>query len=169
MGYILRKIRRAKWIEHAGISWLPASEIQADALFDLRTTDNILSVWYVEQDQSNLNIIIAALATSRTERISNFDYALIDEKYLGKLGIQQLKKAGDTPSSKANQLWHIDLVELTAQAVYSLAQIISEDGLVTRLHYKEVLAHVQNEIYAGNLELNKMTEELQNKIRQSSS
>ena len=167
MGYILRKIRRAKWLNHAGASWLKTDEIQADALFDLKTTSNILSVWYVEQDQSNLNSIIAALATSRTDRISNFDYVLIDEKYLDELGIQKVKKDGDTPNSKANRLWHIDFVELTARTIYLFAQVISRRGQLNRLHQKEVLERVRNEIYAGNLEFNKMKEELQNKIRQS--
>ncbi len=167
MGYILRKIRRAKWLEHAGASWLPSGEIQADALFDLKTANNILSVWHVEQDQSNLNNVVAALATSGTDRISNFDYVLIDEKYLDELDIQQNKKDGDTPNSKANQLWHIDLVSLTAGAIYSLVRIISKSGEIKRLHHKKVLAYVQSEIYAGNLEISKMTEELQNKIRQN--
>ncbi len=45
MPLFLRKIRKAKWYKINGAAWLPAGEFQADALSDLGTKDNTLSVW----------------------------------------------------------------------------------------------------------------------------
>jgi hypothetical protein len=77
---LLRGIRKRRWSTDTtdkSISWLSNGEIQSDALGDLNTSNNTLSVWYVEDDQSNLDQVITALASNR-DAISNLDYVLFD-------------------------------------------------------------------------------------------
>ena len=87
MPFILRTIRKSKWYKHERVPWLVEGELQADALGDLRTSDNELSVWLVEDDESNLEQVVTALAVTR-QRISNVDYALFDLQFLSELNIK---------------------------------------------------------------------------------
>ena len=50
MPCILRQIRKAKWYKHPNVPWLNEGELQADALADLITKDNTLSVWMLEDE-----------------------------------------------------------------------------------------------------------------------
>ena len=116
---LLRKITKPKWYD---LPWLPAGDVPADALVDLRTQKNELSVWRVEPGEGNLNAVIAALASNKTDRLDNLDYVLIDEEVVTNLGIQYVKTDGDSPHSDANSRWHCDLVELTGAKVLGLAR-----------------------------------------------
>lgn len=116
---LLRKITKPKWYDQP---WLPAGELPADALVDLRTQKNELSVWRVEPGEGNLNAVIAALASNKTDKLDNLDYVLIDEEVVTNLGIQYVKTDGDSPHSDANSRWHCDLVELTGAKVLGLAR-----------------------------------------------
>jgi hypothetical protein len=84
MPFFLRTIRKARWYNVEGVSWLEKGDIQADPLADLNTKGNELSVWLVENDRSNLEQVVTALAATRTD-ISNLDYALLDVRLLPEL------------------------------------------------------------------------------------
>lgn len=124
MPFVLRKIRKAKWYKHPGVPWLAQSDLQADALADLQTSNNVLSVWYIEHDRSNLERVVTALA-ARCDRISNLDYALLDLEVVSGLGIKAESTPGETPDTEANT-WHIHLVELSARKLTELANAIYE-------------------------------------------
>jgi hypothetical protein len=116
---LLRKITKPKWFD---TPWLPAGEVPADALVDLRTQQNTLSVWRVDPGEANLSAVIAALASNQTTRVDKFDYVLLDDEVVTGLGIQCVKTEGDSPHLDANSTWHFDLVELTATKVVGLAR-----------------------------------------------
>jgi len=116
---LLRKITKPRWYDQ---SWLPAGDVPSDALVDLRTQKNELSVWRVEPGEGNLHAVIAALASNKTAKLDNLDYVLIDEQVVTNLGIQYVKTDGDSPHSDANSRWHCDLVELTGAKVLGLAR-----------------------------------------------
>jgi hypothetical protein len=118
MPYLLRKIRKARWYK-GSVAWLQKDLPQADALVDLSTKNNRLSVWLITDDKSNLNRIIAALACA-CETVSNLDYALIDIADLNDLGLQFDEVPGDSADDLANKMWHRDLIELSAKSVYDL-------------------------------------------------
>lgn len=115
---LLRKISRPKWISQ---NWMIAGDVPADALVDLRTTKNELSVWRLEADATNLNTIIAALASNKTASVDKFDYVVISEDALDALPIQCVQTTGDSPHADANAKWHCDLVGLTAAKIVGLA------------------------------------------------
>lgn len=81
MPFYLRKIRKSRWnTEH--IHWLEEGDIHADPLGDLTTTDNMFSVYLVDDKEEALKKLIPALATANTDHLSNFDYALFDVSIL---------------------------------------------------------------------------------------
>ena len=53
-------------------------QIRKGPLIDLVPDDNTLSIWYIEDDRSNLEQVAVAFASTR-DSFSNFDYALVDE------------------------------------------------------------------------------------------
>lgn len=90
----LRKIRRNRWYD--SIPWLQPGDIQADALGDITTSDNQLSVWLVDNDRSHLEQIVAAL-TANCEFISNFDYVIFQEEDVLQLNIKVLRAQEKPP------------------------------------------------------------------------
>jgi hypothetical protein len=60
MALLLRTVSNAKWVPP---DWMDAGEVPADALSDLKVMDNALSVWQVEADRTNLEMVITALAS----------------------------------------------------------------------------------------------------------
>ena len=131
----LRKIRKNRW--HDIIPWLQSGDIQADALGDLNTSDNQLSVWLVDNDKSYLEQIVAAITATR-DHISNFDYVLFQEEDVLQLNIKVVESPGKTPSQVVNS-WHVDFTELTGEELVALAHVIQENGQRERIPEKRVL------------------------------
>jgi hypothetical protein len=70
-----------------------AGDAPADALSDLRTENNALSVWIIESDHASLNMALAALASNR-EKFDKLDYTLIDEGILRSIPIAWVSSDG---------------------------------------------------------------------------
>ena len=121
MSFVLRKLdRKAAFYP---LPTLKAGDVQADALSNSRTSGNTLSVWLVQEDQTNLNRIVAALAAKR-DYLDKLDYALLDTQALDSLHIQVVKKKGDSYDDQANDLWHQDLTDLSGTKLINLASMI---------------------------------------------
>ena len=150
MAYILRTIRKARWYDHESISWLAAGEFQADALSDLKTDDNELSVWHVADDRSNLDQVVAALASTR-DHVSNLDYALLDQNFIFQIQINIWPTVGNSPHEEAN-LWHRDLIEFSALKLYTLAKSVFENAERKRYSEKEILRLIARAIASGRID-----------------
>lgn len=121
MSFVLRKLdRKAAFYP---LPTLRRGDVQADAFYDLRTSGNALSVWLVQEDQTNLNRIVAALAAGR-DSLAKLDYALIDKQALDSLRIQVVQKKGVSCDDRANDLWHQDLTDLSGTKLIKLAAMI---------------------------------------------
>ena len=118
MPLLLRKIRKNRWF-----LYLLEGEIPADPLVDLATSANRLSVWYIEADRSNLERVQVALA-SNGEYVSNFDYALFEDRLLEGLNVKISQTVGSTPDESANVEWHRDVEELSASKLAEIAKIV---------------------------------------------
>lgn len=151
MPVVLRKIRKAKWYKHPDVPWLLEHELQADALFDLKTDDNEMSVWLIDDERSNLDQVIAALA-AKTDFLSNFDYAFWDLQFLLDLNIKVVETEGDTEDTEANNVWHRDLCELSASKIMALAQAIVEREATSRFSPKKVGQLIVQAVSLGRLE-----------------
>ncbi|MEK6322902.1 MAG: hypothetical protein AABN33_14595 [Acidobacteriota bacterium] len=123
MPFLLRKIRKARWYKHDRVPWLIEGDLQADALDDLRTTGNKLSIYLIDDDDTTLERVASALVTANTEYISDFEYALIGYEVFQELDIKSEDSEGETPDGLVNS-WHRDLLELTAVKIVALANAI---------------------------------------------
>jgi hypothetical protein len=163
---LLRKITKAKWYD---APWLPAGDVPADALVDLRTQKNELSVWRVERDEANLNAVIAALASNKTDRVANLDYVLLEDEVVAALGIQCVKTDGDSPHTDANARWHCDLIELTATKVVRLAEEMKRrEAEHKRLLPNMVKSILVSALQAGELQRTEVTPKLLTALEDSS-
>ena len=162
MPLLLRKIRKGKWYKNDSVLWIGENEIQADALGDIVTSSNTLSVWLVEDDKSNLEQIIIALA-SGCDNISNFDYALLDVDSLSSLGTKIETKEGSTPYARANQ-WHRDLVELTTNKLFNLAEAIFVLSDRERVAEKTVLNWIKDAVRNGQIDKMKLSAGITKKL-----
>jgi hypothetical protein len=150
MPFILRKIRKARWHRNDVLDWLLPDEIQADSLLDLSTKDNQLSIYIVEDDRSNLERIIAALA-GNCDFISNVDYALLPAEVLSENEIEVAGVKGETSDEQVNEA-HRDLIHLSASKILELAKSIGTKGERTRLTAKRVSEMIGRSIANGYID-----------------
>lgn len=160
MSLLLRKISRRRWDK---LPWLEEGKAQADALRDLQTSDNKLSVWHVEDDKSNLRDVVIAIAAKWKNR-SNFDYALFDQTLLTKLRIRVEHTVGDTYHKEASASWHRDIVELSAEKNAELANLIMEHGTTARIGEIEVISLIKQAAISGVIDVNKLNPNLRKEL-----
>jgi hypothetical protein len=147
---LLRKISKAKWFSP---EWLEEGEVPGDALVDLRTQKNELSVWRVDPVGRNLNAVIAALASNKTDRVDNLDYVLVDEEVLTQLGIRTVQSEGQSPHPQANSNWHVDLVELSGARILNLAhEMKRRQAEHKRVQHKVVREILRAALQGGELQ-----------------
>ena len=159
MAFILRKLDgKAAFYK---VDWLVDGDVQADALYDLRTSSNTLSVWLVEESRANLNRIIAALAAGR-HTVDKFDYALVKRQNLDELGIECVKVNGVSCDAKANALWHQDLRGLSGFKLVNLAYIMQENAEFVRVQKNKVSALIVASVKQGFIDPNRISERDQN-------
>lgn len=150
MAIMLRKIEWRRWYKDKEMfSWLGEGEIPADPLTDLKTTQNNLSVFYIKEDHSNLNDIIAAMAATR-DYAANFDYLLFDEQICSELSIEIKDTKGATPNEEVNK-WHRDLMELSADKLLNLSKLFYEKGKTKRMQEKEVTTKIASASLVGKI------------------
>lgn len=79
MAFLLRGIEKRRWNKEEAkhFNWLLSNDFPADPLADLRTQGNALSFWHIEEDQSNLERVAAAIACTKGN-LDNFDFGLIN-------------------------------------------------------------------------------------------
>lgn len=117
--FLIANLKLDRWLPEG---WTKAGEVPADALVDLRTRGNELSVFEVDEPKNGERIVVAFAAT-RNE-LSEIGYAIFDGAPLAVLGIAPQKSPGETPDDVVNAL-HYDLKALTATQVAGLAGAIA--------------------------------------------
>lgn len=163
MPFMLRKVRKAKWYRNRDVPWLGEGELQADALSDLGTKGNSLSVWWVEDDKSNLERVVAAVAAS-ADRPSNVDFALFDVGILSDLEIRIEQTLGGSPDQVSNDAWHRDLVELSSSKLANLAEEIRGRAEITRILETDVVILLVSAASSGQIDQSLLKESMAEKI-----
>jgi hypothetical protein len=151
---LLRKIRKLRWIPKPTVGARSKSGLQADALGDLGTIGNTLSVWLIDDDEGNLNLVVSACAATR-DCLANFDFALLSLDLIGAEGFVLRTIPGETPAPDANG-YHRDLVELSAQDVSQLAELIFTKAETRRIPEKMIGHLLQTAMANGRLEADKV-------------
>ena len=128
---------------------LPDGELRADALAELKTTENKLSVFIV--DGIAPERLLTALGCAGRDNVGAVDYIEFDYDVINALGLQILDAPGETPDTAVN-LCHRDLAQLTASKLAEFANRLFRDGVKKRLVDKEVGKLVNIGIKNGNID-----------------
>lgn len=163
MPSFLIKVTWGKW--QTDEQWIPAGELQAAALFDLRFSNNKLSAWRIEVDGENLDRVITALAVNKGKTsIDNVDYVLLDQKLVEQLGVKIEKSRGATPDMVANDEWHYDFIELTVTKIVALATCIKKSR-IDRIRQPRVKELIRNGLIQNHFDLKLVDEKLRTRIQ----
>jgi hypothetical protein len=139
MALLLRDVRQNRWYKEEAAPFLAADDVPADPVGDLRTQQNLLSVFEVAPDRSNIERIVCALAVGKQE-IKDAGYILVDSDLLTDAGIEVRETPGGTADKGVNA-WHRDLV-LSGNKLISLTKAVlihGESGTVLRLRLTTLL------------------------------
>jgi hypothetical protein len=145
--FLLRCGRRPRWYPNAAIE---------KSLLDLIPDEHQrLSAGYVEDDRSNFQWVVCALAATRIN-LSEFDYILIEYSIVASLNIPIERTRGRTPDEQANDAWHRDLYELDEQKHTALANAIRIHGTIGRIPPAQVTKWLVDGILAGSIDRQRM-------------
>ncbi|MBI5747051.1 MAG: hypothetical protein HZA13_08620 [Nitrospirae bacterium] len=151
MPFLFRKIdNKRRWDKDASFSWLELHDIQADPVTDLKTSQNILSVYCIDDERSNLDRVVAAIAATR-DRFDILDYILFDQRILSEIDVKIEKTIGKTPDEQVNNC-HLQLVELSGFKLVNLAKVILNKGETDRVLKKYVAKLIKDGIAAGQID-----------------
>ena len=140
--------------------WVPEGDIPAGPFGDLAPSPTSgLSVWLVEEDQSNLSRIVAALAGGRNY-LDKFDYVLIDEQSVLELQLEIEQRAERCADEDASARWHRNMVRLTGSKLHALVRLIYSRGLKKRVLKPDVEGILRNALDQGHLDRFQVNENL---------
>ena len=163
MQLALIKVNKTRWVK-TGAAWLKPGDIEADPLADLKTTENKLSAWHIDEKQARLDQLLAALAANR-ETFDKLDYALFDKQIVTDLGIKAIDSLGGLPDPEVNN-WHFDMVELSGATLVSLAKEIQNKAKMSRVTEPKAIELVKNFILRGRIDRKKLKNGLKDKIEE---
>lgn len=95
MPLLVRTVRQNRWHKQEAEPFLETGDVPADCLSDLGTTQNLLSVWELAQDKSNLERIIRAMAIGRN-KLDHIGYVVFDCALLSDAEIEVRESMGCT-------------------------------------------------------------------------
>lgn len=141
MPSLLITIKRQKWLVPE-VSYRGKPDYPADCLTDFRISDRKLSVWLIDDQESNKSRVLTALAANRPQ-VGVVDYLLFKPEILKTCEIEIEQSKGDTPDDQANDEWHHDLVKLSIRQVAEFAHELCKSNQNGRLLPAEVAVALQ--------------------------
>lgn len=164
MTMLARKITRGRWTPK---SYLPEDAVRADAVTDLRTTGDGLSMWRCENDKEDVDQVFLALATgSKNSGFDTMHVVVLPEDELVAAGVAAEAVDGDTAVVDLKSR-HVDLVQLDLDKLGQLARMFSarvsrnEVILCTEAQIKRL---VRKAVSDRRLEPDALTEGLRKKL-----
>ncbi|MEK7992329.1 MAG: hypothetical protein AAB403_00850 [Planctomycetota bacterium] len=139
MPLLLRTVRQNRWLKEEAAPFLAIDDVPADPVCDLSTQQNLLSVWTVAQNRSNIERIVRAVAIGR-DKIADMGYVVFDSGLLPAAGIEIRVNKGQSPDDEANA-WHRDLV-VSGNKLIALTKAIlryGESGTVLKDRLRQLV------------------------------
>lgn len=155
--------KQARWEECKGLSQWPPDDVPADILVEFETKGNKLSVYQVEDDRSNLDITIAALAANR-QNLQPFYFVLFDSIIPSNLSIDIEKTEGKSKDSHVNQNFHFELKKLSGKKISEFARQLLMTGQVDDRDIGEVARLINQSVDAGRIDWESLHKDLRKGI-----
>lgn len=157
MPSFLIKVVFGKWQTEP---WLPAGELQAAALSDLRCSNNKLSLWKIDNTHSNLDRVITALSVNNKKMgIEQVHYVLLPTELIQSLGVKIEKSPGATLDKHANSEWHYDIIDLSISKIVAIAKCI-KDQTIGRKTESTVKTLVRQALKEKHIDISRADKEL---------
>lgn len=166
MPLLFRRLDRKNgvWALSQRPTWLGPDDVPADVLSDLKTEDNGLSLWVIDEARTNLDAVIAAVAANR-QNFDRFDFALFDQARVTAAGFQLHQTQGVSKDPNANVARHVDIEQLTGYRVARLARVIYDPATIFERRFPdEVKALVAGAVQAGRVPLNGLSDSSRKKV-----
>ena len=157
MALLVRKVRHDRWVCEDAEPLLQIGDVPADPLPDLQTERNLLSVWELESDRSNLTRIVRALSLG-PDKVDHTGFVVFDSEHLDPAQIEIQENPGTSPDGAINHL-HRDLV-LSGKKLVALAHVLLRHGELGQLTRPILREMVEEGIRNGELR-----EECRKKLR----
>lgn len=154
MAYVLRKVMLSNWGHDPEIGQLSDSELQV-ALRDLQLSNDRLSVFVVDGDKSNLERIVAGLATTNTRSPGDVEFFLLDVQEIETLGITLEETEANTADKTVNSA-HRHLVISGKDQLEQLAQALVSKGENDVILEKEIIQLICQGIKSGEIDRNEI-------------
>lgn len=153
MRYYIRKITPSKFPRPEDERIPSIENLQADAVGDIRTSRNTLSIWEVDSDDENsLDDGVFALITSPTQSsLDKVDFVVFSEEDLKKHQLKLISTDGNTLVDDL-KCKHRDIVDLTYGSMRGILEIISKKTINgdsqkrTKAQIKKILGENFNRI-----------------------
>lgn len=166
MALCLRKLdRKIEWDDpREDELWLGVNDLRADALGDLTTENNSLSIWEVSEEIP-AERILAALAAKR-DNVAKLDFIRFDSAILDELGIVRERANGNTHDARVNSC-HLNLIQLTASKLSTFGARMRASRKAERYQDKKVVGLIQDSVDKGFIDRNQLKPNLAARIRAS--
>lgn len=153
MKYYIRKITPSKFPRPEDEYISSVENLQADAVGDIRTSRNTLSIWEVDShDDISLDDGVFALITSPAQSsLDKVDFIIFSEQELEKYNLKLIRTDGDTLVNDL-KCKHRDIIELTYGSMRGILEIISKKTIAgdykrrTKAQIKKILESNFNRI-----------------------
>ena len=148
MQYYARKISLAKWPKPPLSDDFDIHTLQADAIADIRTFNNNLSIWSIPSaSDSDINEAVLALATSTSQSsFDKMDVVVFSSKDISARGLQLESVDGKTAVTDLKST-HQNIINLTYDSLTGVMKIISEitvNGRHIRRTKKQIETLIRN-------------------------
>lgn len=136
MTFVVRKVDNKRKFDKLQLQkkFIAVGEIQADAVTDLRTSENSLSIYIVPSEEA-VERVIVALASTRN-KFENIDFATLKYDDFQVLQTEYNFILESVPRKTPDELvnsWHKELIELTDRKIVELAKAIIITGQKERI------------------------------------
>jgi hypothetical protein len=159
-----RKVKGSKWDKESNGETYQPLTLPSDPVGDLGTTQGVLSLWYVNEDLSNLNdVILGVLANNNT--FSHLDYALLPDVDLSRLPILVTSTAGRTTYDPA-RAYHRNLEVQTAAKLVDLACTIINVAQFERIPKDDCIDRLVQAIREKRIDPSQLNPELRPRLEQ---
>jgi hypothetical protein len=118
VAYLLRQIKYNRWLTDNEEVWVERGTAPADIAPDFAAEKNRLSLWIVDEQQTNLNRIILALVGNRSS-LQHFEYVLFEDLVLEQYRIDRKQTPVDILDPEVASM-HIDI---NVEDIDGLAQL----------------------------------------------
>lgn len=157
--YIRMINKKAKWEQDKNKN---ISDISSDIITNcLKTSQDTLSLWYVENEDEIDNAIIAL--SSNRDYVNRLDYIVIPDQYIKDYNLELNKEEGNSPYISFNNN-HYNIVNINYSLLGRIAEmivdIINNGQKIERIHEKVIKSKLKTAIEKKLLDTQKMKESL---------